>query len=225
MGEFHRIVLASASPRREELLKLICPEFEIVPSKFDESDVPNGLPPAEHVIVSAERKAQDIAEGMSGAIVDQITDRYYAHFLAHVERGLPLYPDVKETMPRLADRAISTMTTRRREGAKRMLEAAGIASYFRAIVGGDEVSRPKPFPDLPQYSARALGVTPEACVVVGDAPVDILAGRAARAWTVAVTYGYGSPSALREAKPHATIESFRELPDAIGEIESRVRGR
>jgi len=171
------------------------------------------------------QRQMDILRGMSGPIVDGITDRYYAHFLAHVERGLPLYPDVKETMPQLADRAISTMTTRRREGAKRMLEVAGIASYFRAVVGGDEVSRPKPFPDLPQYSAQALGVTPEACVVVGDAPVDILAGRAARAWTVAVTYGYGSPSALREAKPHATIESFRELPDAIGEIESRVRGR
>ncbi len=169
------------------------------------------------------QRQMDILRETSSPVVEEITDRYYAHFMVHVGRGLPLYPGVKETMPRLADRAISTMTTRRREGAKRMLEVSGIASYFKAIVGGDEVSRPKPFPDLPQFSAKALGVTPESCVVVGDAPVDILAGRAARAWTVAVTYGYGSPSALRDAKPHTMISAFQELPDVVAEFESLRR--
>ncbi len=162
----------------------------------------------------------DLLRGMSGPVVDEITDRYYAHFLGYVERGLPLYPGVKETLPVLAVHPMSTMTTRRRDGAKRMLEVSGIAPYFRAIVGGDEVSRPKPFPDLPLYSARALGVRPESCVIVGDAPVDILAGRAARMWTIAVTYGYGSPRALQEAKPHATIHRFAELPEVIVDLES-----
>ncbi len=171
------------------------------------------------------QRQMDILRGMSGPQVDGITDRYYAHFMEHVDRGLPLYPGVKETIPELAERAISTMTTRRRDGARRMLEVAGIAPYFRAIVGGDEVSRPKPFPDLPQFSAKALGVSPESCAIVGDAPVDILAGRAARAWTVAVTYGYGSLSALREAKPHVMINAFSELPRVLGEIESRTADR
>ncbi len=170
------------------------------------------------------QRQMDILRGMDGPVVDRITDRYYAHFMEHVERGLPLYPGVKETMPSLAGRPISTMTTRRREGARRMLEVAGIATYFQAIVGGDEVSRPKPFPDLPQYSAKALGVSSESCIVVGDAPVDVLAGRAARAWTVAVTYGYGSLPALREAKPHVMIKAFQELPEVVAELEARHSG-
>ncbi len=103
-----------------------------------------------------------------------------------------------------------------------MLEVSGIASFFKAVVGGDEVSRPKPFPDLPLFSARALGMPPEQCVVVGDAPVDVLAGRSARMWTVAAAYGYGSAVALREAKPHATIQRFPELPAAIADLESRA---
>jgi HAD superfamily hydrolase (TIGR01509 family) len=166
----------------------------------------------------------DLLRGMQGPAVDGITDRYYVFFMEHVERGLPLYPGVKETLAALADRPISTMTTRRLEGARRMLEVSGIAPFFQAVVGGDEVSRPKPYPDLPLFSARALGVPPEQCVVVGDAPVDILAGRSARMWTVAASYGYGSSVGLHEAKPHATIERFADLPAVIEEFESQAPG-
>ena len=166
-------------------------------------------------------RQMDQLRGMQGPVVDRITDRYYDFFMEHVEKGLPLFPGVRETLPQL-DRPISTMTTRRLYGARRMLEVAGIASSFRAIVGGDEVSRPKPYPDLPLYSAKALGVPPEACVVVGDAPVDILAGRAARMWTVAAMYGYGNPSAIREAKPHAELERFADLPAVLADLEERA---
>jgi len=169
------------------------------------------------------QRQMDILRGMQGTVVDQITDRYYEHFMERVEKGLPRYPGVAETLPRLADHPISTMTTRRLQGARRMLEVSGIATYFRAIVGGDEVSRPKPYPDLPLFSANALGVPPEQCIVVGDAPVDILAGRSARMWTVAAAYGYGSPSGLREAKPHATIQQFSELPGVVADLDARVR--
>ncbi len=166
-------------------------------------------------------RQMDQLRGMQGPVVDQITDRYYEFFMEHVEKGLPVFPDVKETIPTL-NRPMSTMTTRRLHGARRMLEVAGIASYFKAVVGGDEVSRPKPFPDLPLYSAKALGVPPEECVVIGDAPVDILAGRSARMWTVAVLYGYGNPSAIREAKPHAEIRRFADLPAALADLEARA---
>lgn len=166
-------------------------------------------------------RQMDELRGMRGDVVDRITDRYYEFFLQHVEKGLPLFPGVRETLPRL-DRPISTMTTRRLHGARRMLEVAGIAPFFQAVVGGDQVSRPKPFPDLPLYSARALGVAPGRCVVVGDSPVDILAGRAARMWTVAATYGYGSASAIGKAKPHAQLERFADLPAVLADLEGSV---
>jgi HAD superfamily hydrolase (TIGR01509 family) len=168
-------------------------------------------------------RQMDILRGMRGPIVGQITDRYYTHFMELVEGGLPLYDGVRETLPLLADHPIGTMTTRRKNGAQRMLEVAGIDSFFKAIVGGDEVSRPKPFPDLPLFSARTLGAAPESCVIIGDAPVDILAGRAARMWTIAATYGYGSRGALSDAKPHAMIDRFADLPAAIRDIELHPR--
>ncbi len=187
-------------------------EFAVPPLTRDELRPLIGMPV---------QRQMDLLRGMHGPVVDQITDRYYEFFLEHVERGLPLYPGVRETLAQLAGRPISTMTTRRLQGARRMLEVSGIAPFFQAVVGGDEVSRPKPYPDLPLFSARALGVPPERCVVVGDAPVDILAGRSARMWTVAASYGYGSSAALHEAKPHATIARFADLPGVVADLESR----
>lgn len=55
------MILASASPRRRELLKLICNEFKIIPSDIEEK-VPNGLSAAEIPDFLARQKALDIAK-------------------------------------------------------------------------------------------------------------------------------------------------------------------
>ena len=191
-------------------------EFGVEPLTREELRPLIGMPVA---------RQMDLLRSMHGQVVEEITDRYYVHFMERVESGLPLYPGVRETMPFLAGHPISTMTTRRLQGARRMLEVSGIAPFFQAVVGGDEVARPKPYPDLPLFSANALRVSPERCVVVGDAPVDILAGRSARLWTVAALYGYGSISGLREAKPHATIRRFSELPAVIQDLEAQTPPR
>ena len=190
-------------------------EFGVRPLTKEEIRPMGGMPVARQM-------AQ--LRGMEGAVGDRITDRYYDAFMGRVEQGLPLFPGVPETLPRLG-RPMSTMTTRRLYGARRMLERAGIASSFQAIVGGDEVPRPKPVPDLPLYSAKALSVPPAQCVVVGDAPVDILAGHAAQMWTVAATYGYGHLPDVRAAKPHAEIARFADLPAAVEQLEARAASR
>lgn len=159
--------------------------------------------------------------GIEGAKAERIADAYYRHFIARVEKGVQLYPGVRETMAGLSGRSLGTMTTRRAEVARLLLRVAGIDRHFRAIVGGDEVARPKPNPDLPLYAANAVGAPPSNCVVVGDSPVDVQAGRAAGMRTVAVTYGYGELAALRAARPDAEIAHFGELPRTLAALEKR----
>lgn len=55
------VVLASASPRRRELLSLIFDGYRVVPSQFDEDSVPDEFAPADHVQHSALMKARDVA--------------------------------------------------------------------------------------------------------------------------------------------------------------------
>ena len=169
------------------------------------------------------QRQMKLLRGMEGPVVEKITDRYYEHFRAIIDRGVRLYPGVPTTLESLAGRRIATMSTRRRDEARHMLRVAGIERYFTAIVGGDEVSRPKPHPDLPRFSANALRVSPSQAVVVGDSLVDIEAGRAAGTWTVAATYGYGALATLREARPNAEIARFSDLPRALADLEGEGR--
>lgn len=62
------IILASASPRRQELLRLIVPDFRIIPSNFDETTVIS-WPPDEHVLESSTGKANDVAARLDNAVV------------------------------------------------------------------------------------------------------------------------------------------------------------
>jgi HAD superfamily hydrolase (TIGR01509 family) len=183
-----------------------------------------GLPPLHRkelrpLIGMPVRRQMLILRGMKGSIVKRIGDLYYHHFIALIEDRLRPFPGVKEALEALSDRPIGTVTTRRRAVARRMLRIGGLEAYFTAVTGGDQVSRPKPYPDLVLQAARDTCRRPSECVVVGDAPVDIQAGRAAGARTVAATYGYGDLEAMRRAKPDAEISSFSELPRVLEEME------
>lgn len=63
-----RIVLASASPRREELIKRLGLDFTVFPSKIDESQFDN-LEPEEMVQELARAKAEEVAELVEDTIV------------------------------------------------------------------------------------------------------------------------------------------------------------
>ncbi|MBQ8624437.1 MAG: septum formation protein Maf [Oscillospiraceae bacterium] len=63
-----KVILASKSPRRNELLKYITDEFEVIPSSCDET-VPNGLDVFEVPEFLSVRKALDVAKSHPDSLV------------------------------------------------------------------------------------------------------------------------------------------------------------
>jgi phosphoglycolate phosphatase-like HAD superfamily hydrolase len=55
------------------------------------------------------------------------------------------------------------------------------------------------------------GARPEECLLVGDAPSDMEAGRRAGVSICAVRYGYGTPSDLARWDPDYWVDDLREL--------------
>ena len=67
-----------------------------------------------------------------------------------------------------------------------ILRQFGLGQFFRVMIDGFQVNRPKPFPDIYLKAAAALEVDPKNCIVFEDSPTGVQAARAARMRIVGV---------------------------------------
>ena len=67
-----------------------------------------------------------------------------------------------------------------------VLDRFGLRPFFRVAINGQQVSRPKPFPDIYLRAAEELKVEPEQCIVFEDSPTGVEAARAAGMQVVGV---------------------------------------
>lgn len=80
--------------------------------------------------------------------------------------------------------AIATATARIE--AEKRLAMVGLSSAFSKIVGGDQVQRGKPDPDIYRATAAAIGLQPHECVAVEDSPNGIVSAFAANCQVIMV---------------------------------------
>ncbi len=93
------------------------------------------------------------------------------------------------------------------------LQAAALnTELFEVIIDPTHISRGKPDPQGLQHIAKLLDVPVSSMMMVGDAVVDIIAGkRAGVAKTVGITYGFGTREELERSGPDALIDDFNDL--------------
>ena len=120
-----------------------------------------------------------------------------------------MYPGVLETLAALPGRK-SIATTKGTPATRLILEQFGLLAYFDHVQGTDGFPC-KPAPDVILNALGALGAAREECLMVGDSPADMEAGRRAGVRTCAVRYGYGKPEDLARLKPDFWIDDLREL--------------
>lgn len=62
---------------------------------------------------------------------------------------------------------------------EKTLQAVGVSDLFEEVVTADDVANGKPAPDIFLKAAQMLGVKPERCLVLEDAPAGVMAGQLA----------------------------------------------
>lgn len=62
---------------------------------------------------------------------------------------------------------------------EKTLAAVGCSDWFDEVVTSDDVVNGKPSPDIFLHAAKLLGVAPERCLVIEDAPPGVIAAQAA----------------------------------------------
>jgi len=69
-----------------------------------------------------------------------------------------------------------------------VIEGTGLKlDWFDAVITGDDIDHKKPHPQIYLRTADRLGIAPERCVVIEDAPAGVEAAKAAGMFCVAVT--------------------------------------
>jgi len=114
----------------------------------------------------------------------------YHDCLTQTAHTVGVYPGVRETLfalERLVPAAVFTGATLR--ACSILLEGTGLRSHFSALVGADEVARPKPSPDGILLACERLRVPATSVAYVGDSHLDMEAAR--RCGVLAVAAGWG----------------------------------
>lgn len=104
-------------------------------------------------------------------------------------------------------------STERENIARKMipLERAGIAQALSAVIAIEDAPRRKPAPDPLLVCAERLAKEPNCCIYVGDAHVDIRAGKAAGMMTAGVLTGLADRETLMKEKATLILNSVAEL--------------
>lgn len=114
--------------------------------------------------------------------VDFLRLRVFARAHTHDNLdALTLYDSAKETVTALIDNGhnVSLVSSSPRLLLDKGLTGHGFAGLFTSVVAGDEVTNRKPDPEPFHKTLHNIGGHTEETIIVGDAEVDILAGKAA----------------------------------------------
>lgn len=136
----------------------------------------------------------------------ELMDVYVAQF------GVEAKPGIHELLDYLKGQGIRTAiaTSSPMERAKSYLDSLGLTAKFDCICSGHDVAQGKPAPDIYLKAAASIGVPPENCLAIEDAPAGILSAHRAGCWPVLVPDLDGSDGEMRKIL-YAEADSLSDI--------------
>jgi phosphoglycolate phosphatase len=138
---------------------------------------------------------------------------YKAHHPSVLLTGTTLVPGAAEAVAALSGRGLRLGVCSNKPVAftRALLAHFGLAARFAAVLGPEDVARPKPAPDMLLAALHRLQVTPPQALYVGDMTVDVETARAAGVAVWVVPTGSDTADALRRAGPDRLLRDLHEL--------------
>ena len=137
---------------------------------------------------------------------------WYVEMISHMTPG-EILPGAKEFLESCRAAGLKTALGSASKNSLTILDKIGLAGLFDAVIGGNEVSKPKPDPEVFLKGAEALNISPANCVVFEDAIAGIEAAMNGGMKVV----GVGSPELLNKADlvisglNEMSLEKLKEL--------------
>ena len=147
---------------------------------------------------------------------EEINAEVVRRMLARYREDLPLIDGAVDAVRRLAaEFPLGVASSSNRPLIEAVLERAGIAELFAAVVSSEEVERGKPAPDVYLEAARRLGVAPERCAAIEDSSNGLRAAHAAGMRVIAIPNAHYPPAADALALAAVVLASPADLTPAL----------
>jgi len=128
------------------------------------------------------------------------------------------FPGVTDTLKALKNQGAELSICTNKPGylARPLIDALGLTSLFRKIVGSDDLIRNKPYADHIYASAGHRGEKGP-IIMVGDSRPDVLAAKNAKIPSIVMTYGYSTIPVIKLGAD-VILRNFREIPSALKQL-------
>lgn len=147
------------------------------------------------------------------SVIQGCWDRFIEIYSDVGPRKTRILPDVPETLAYFKNVGYlqSIATTKRSDVANRLLRKLDLLHYFDLVLGINDVTFPKPAPDIIDLTLRRLGVEPSEAVFVEDTTIGLEAGKRGGVYTVGVTTGTHDRARLSTLHPDYIVDGLLEL--------------
>ena len=145
-------------------------------------------------------------------------DVYLKTFYAITELKTKPIPNIHAALENLQQKAKLVLITMRnvpKVTVAKELQQFGLAQYFTYILTAQDTHKPKPSPEALIKALKVIDVQICDCLIVGDSVIDITAGKAAGAKTIAVLSGLYTEQELAKLNPDLILKNAAQLPDCI----------
>lgn len=119
---------------------------------------------------------------------EKVIAEVYERMRVRQQSPLPIKPGVTEILSFFREQGlkIAVASSTYHDLVEENLKRHDLIQYFDAVIGGDEVTKAKPEPDIFLFAAERIGLPPEECWIFEDSFNGIRAGHAAGAAPILV---------------------------------------
>jgi len=153
---------------------------------------------------------------LSAEHAQELHDVYREHNHRVHDELIRGYEGMEAALGRLkaADRRLAIATSKSADTtAMGFRSLPDLSAYFDVVVTASDSGAHKPSPEPLLLALERLGASAERAIYIGDAPVDIEAGRAAGLATAAVLWGMFSRESLLTARPDFVLATPADMVD------------
>jgi len=152
---------------------------------------------------------EEVAPGRS----QEMRDVYRAYQVRTHDTIVTLFPGTRETLERLKEAGfgLGVVTSKGLIVASEGLNLFNLMPLFDVLVTYEDSTLHKPNPDPLLVACEQLSIEPAQALYVGDAVVDIQAGKAAGTQTAGVTWGAGTRLEIEKASPDYIFEQMADV--------------